>query len=1019
MKKKIISLVLSFCTLLTFMPYQSPVKADSGILAFPGAEGAGKYATGGRGGSIVHVTNLNDSGAGSFREALSGSNRIIVFDVGGTITLKSALIAKNNITILGQTAPGGSGITLSGDKMAQGGTNQIIRFISSRPGERGSGEYDAWGGSDGSNSIIDHCSIGWANDEQWGLYSNNTNQTVQYSIIGPSNCISTHAKGAHGFGVMMGAKNNTWHHNMIAHNISRNFRGKMSGALDYVNNVIYDWGYQTAYGTFGQENYVGNYFKQGPSTNGGNRFISLNSGTDYHKFRFYLMGNKIVKPNGSEHNSEMNANNWLGVDFGSSGQSRESLEVTSPVKVADINGNDSSIAGTAQSADDAFNTVISYAGAGIRADLRPRVDREVMEEARTGTGNLTGGRDFSAVTDSDQLEAISKYNIKECNYEQYYPPYVAKTINDSDNDGLPDEWEIARGLDPNSAKDASGDYQGLGYTNIEYYANDLTVNAFPNGVVTESPTLYDLGENYQAASADANAIKLSTTVVKTPDALTLPTSGANGSTISWSSSSRTIVIKNNRITAVNRPSTGSENVTLTATVTKGDFAIRKSFTVTVPGMPTKFDFGGGAVQNGYVSVPASLTYSSSNSYGFDGGSREEMARAPGGIPSGYENLYNDQFLGISTFKAEMPNGKYTVVVHYGTWNTAFGTNFTVEGVNSGNLYSETAAQYTTEVEIKDGVLDVQIAKGDKSYGGYISGLEILAPKTDYSFDYGDGAVQNGYDAVTSSTFYTIMKGYGFTEGSAQESMARAPGEVPSGFDNLHADQILGTTNFKVDLPSGKYRVTINYGSWNGAFGTNYTIEGTSSGNLFSTAAATYTTEVNVTDGALDLAIAKGDKSYGGYINGMTVERIGDAEEQDDTPTPTPTATPTPVPTATPTPKPATNTPAPTVNPSPTPDTSVYNATLAAEKTDNVVNISGTFDYTTASSDTLMALIAVYDNAGMLIGIEAKYITPVPNTAGKTKIDISADDRCAEAKGIFWRKDNMRPLVDVKEVKIPY
>ena len=206
MKKKIISVILSLATLTSLFTVMPNVMADDAIPAFPGAEGGGMYATGGRGGSIIHVTNLNDSGPGSFRDAVAHSNRIVVFDVGGTINLSSDVSCAGNITIAGQTAPGGKGITLKGGKLAFGGGNIIARFISSRPGEKGSGDYDAWGGRAGcNNTIIDHCSIGWANDEQFGLYSDNTNQTVQYTIVGPSNCVSYHSKGAHGFGVMFGS----------------------------------------------------------------------------------------------------------------------------------------------------------------------------------------------------------------------------------------------------------------------------------------------------------------------------------------------------------------------------------------------------------------------------------------------------------------------------------------------------------------------------------------------------------------------------------------------------------------------------------------------------------------------------------------------------------------------------------------------------------------------------------------------------------------------------------------------
>ena len=605
MKKKLIAL-LTISMLCAYAPQLPAANAADALIAFPGAEGAGKYATGGRGGTVVHVTNLNDSGEGSFRDAVAHTKRIVVFDVGGTINLKSDVSCMGDITIAGQTAPGGGGITLKGGKIGMGGDNVIIRFVSSRPGENGSSECDAWGGSKGSNSMIDHCSIGWANDEQFGLYASE-HQTVQYSIIGPSNCISYHAKGAHGFGIMMGAKNNSWHHNMIAHNISRNYRGKTTGALDYVNNVIYDWGYQTAYGTFGQVNYVGNYFKRGQSTKGGNNYISINSGTSPEKYRFYLTGNKMVNSDGTDYNTEMNTNNWNGLNYGSSGLTENTFRINSPVAVADVYGKDASVTKNVQPADDAFDTVIAYAGAGISADKRPRIDREVMEEARTGTGYLTGGRDFSTLTSSDTAlnEAIENYKIKQMNYDEYYPaPITKKDITDSDNDGMSDEWELARGLDPNNAKDAKADYQGLGYNNIEYYINDLTVEAFPEGVVTPSPTLVDFGEDYQNASEDANAIKLPKTVLKTANDLTLPTTGAKGSSISWSSGSKAVVIKNNKITAVNRSSSVSETVTLTAAVTNGDFTLKRTFTVTVPGMPTRFDFGSGAVQEGYTSVTA-------------------------------------------------------------------------------------------------------------------------------------------------------------------------------------------------------------------------------------------------------------------------------------------------------------------------------------------------------------------------------------------------------------------------------
>jgi hypothetical protein len=560
-----------------------PTNAASSIAAFPGAEGGGMYATGGRGGKVVHVTNLNDSGEGSFRDAVSSSNRIVVFDVGGTITLKSDVVVKGNITIAGQTAPGGAGITLSGYKLGMGGDNIIVRYVSSRPGERGSGEYDAWGGSKGSNSIVDHCSIGWANDEQWGLYSNNVNQTVQYSIIGPSNCVSTHAKGAHGFGIMFGKGESSWHHNMIASNISRNFRGKVekTSGMDFVNNVIFNWGYQTAYGTHGRINYVGNYLKAGQSTRGGYRFINISSGTAPENYRFYLTGNKIVKSDGTDYSTDINQNNWNGgINYGSAGLDESDYKVTEPIPVLDVNGNNASVMnGDVQTADEAFETVLAYAGAGISANSRPKIDQEVMEEARTGNGYLTGGRDFS-LADSDQKKAIETYDIKQVDYEPYYPSAVSKQITDTDNDGMPDDWELARGLNPNK-DDSSGDYLGKGYMNIEYYINDLTVNSFPDGVVEESPTSVDLGEDYTNIKEDLEALKLDTSSIKQPSDLVLPQNGSkHGLSIAWTSSSSAIKIKNNQIYQVNRKSE-EQNVTLTASISAGDYNMNKTFSVKV------------------------------------------------------------------------------------------------------------------------------------------------------------------------------------------------------------------------------------------------------------------------------------------------------------------------------------------------------------------------------------------------------------------------------------------------------
>lgn len=458
--------------------------ASANIPAFPGAVGGGKYATGGRGGEVYHVTNLNDSGAGSFRDAVSKSNRIVVFDVSGTIELKSNILCQSNITIAGQTAPGGSGITLKNYKMGMSGDNIICRYISSRPGPytATSSGNDAWGGAKGSNSIIDHCSMGWTTDEQWGLYSNNMNYTVQYSVLGPADSWGGHKKGLHGFGLMMGKGNLTFDHNLIIHNVSRNFRGKVQSTYtaDFTNNIIYDWGYQTAYGTIGHLNYVNNTLKAGNSTTGGYHWMSVDSSTSPQNFKVYCDGNQLINKDGSLH--AITYDNWSGVSVKESiGITKDDLYSASPFQTV-VNGeNVSSVAG-AESAAASYDHVVSFAGNGISPDKRTAIDQQCAYETINGTGSCSGTSDYDA-----SMTDLDKYKIQ-CGVSYTYPSAVlTKEIIDSDNDGMPDEWEEARGLNPNDPSDTNGDYCGQGYTNIEYYINDLTIDSFPKGVVELSP----------------------------------------------------------------------------------------------------------------------------------------------------------------------------------------------------------------------------------------------------------------------------------------------------------------------------------------------------------------------------------------------------------------------------------------------------------------------------------------------------------------------------------------------------
>ena len=489
----LLTAVFTACSAAALLPETKEamtVSAASAVPAFPGAAGGGKYATGGRGGEVYHVTNLNDSGAGSFRDAVSKSNRIVVFDVSGTIELKSNIICQSNITIAGQTAPGGSGITLKSYKLGMGGDNIICRYISSRPGPYAatSSGNDAWGGAKGSNSIIDHCSMGWTTDEQWALYSNNEYYTVQYSVIGPADSWGGHSKGIHGFGIMMGKGFCTFDHNLIVHNVSRNFRGKVVGTstADFTNNVIYNWAYQTAYGTIGHVNYVNNTLKMGNGTTGARYYINVDSSTKPENFSIYMTGNRMLNKDNTIYDP-VTSDNWNGgvkVKDGL-GITVDSVRSNAPFQTV-VSGENVSTAATAESAADAYDHVLSFAGNGIAPALRTAIDQQSAEECRTGTGYHSGTATYEEAT-ADEKAKIDSYKIQ-CGVTYTYPSAVLKkTITDTDNDGMPDEWEEVRGLNPNDPSDTNGDYCGQGYTNIEYYINDLTVDSFPAGVVTPSP----------------------------------------------------------------------------------------------------------------------------------------------------------------------------------------------------------------------------------------------------------------------------------------------------------------------------------------------------------------------------------------------------------------------------------------------------------------------------------------------------------------------------------------------------
>jgi hypothetical protein len=498
-------------------------------LAFPTAEGGGRYAFGGRGGSVYEVTNLNDAGAGSLRDAVSQTNRTIVFRVSGEIKLLSRLVInKSFITIAGQTAPG-DGICITGFTLNIQASDVIIRYIRCRLGDVNNVEDDAmncWSGNF-QNIIIDHCSMSWSIDET-GTFYDIKNFTLQWCILSESLFNSVHNKGEHGYAGIWGGENASFHHNLLAHHTSRapRFQGtryktqRFRDSVDFRNNVIYNWGNinSTYGGENGSYNMVNNYYKAGPATAGNlttssatnkrNRILNYTSyyldGTDTVRGgRFYINGNFVAGY------PSVSADNWTqGVQKDSYWNGTALLNAgkqANPYTMPPVN---------TQTAEQAYLSVLDNAGAIL--PKRDTVDKRIIRETRTGTATFegatyklvtgTGISHPSGIIDSPaDVGGLPTYNS-------------TPAPLDTDKDGMPDAWEISKGLNPNNALDRNT-IGADGYTNLEIYLNSLTVSSTtPTNELNTPPSVFSL---YPTISSDFITVEIRENSLKNDKILTI------------------------------------------------------------------------------------------------------------------------------------------------------------------------------------------------------------------------------------------------------------------------------------------------------------------------------------------------------------------------------------------------------------------------------------------------------------------------------------------------------------------
>lgn len=466
-KEKSMTFVKVFCTALLAIFFICNSVLYSQQIAFPGAEGYGKYSQGGRGGIVYEVTNLNDSGKGSLRAAVEASGaRTVVFRVSGTIVLDSPLSIKNPyITIAGQTAPG-DGICIKRHPLNIGADHVIIRYLRVRLGDESGNDYDAVSSRYTRHIILDHLSVSWSVDECLSIYHCDS-ITVQWCLISESMSQSNHIKGSHGFGGIWGSNYGTYHHNLLAHHSSRNPRmASGSGNTDYRNNVIYNWGYQSLYGgekfqqgndkfNFSNFNIVANYYKPGPATRPGevmHRIANPSNRGDGDHGQWYIAGNVVAG------NENVSADNWNG-----------GVQTDIPFEKIKLDKPWVSMPITQQTAEKAYNTVIENVGANL--PKRDVVDERILREVQGGFATFEGAsyKKEHQVADTTKVCGIIDTQDDVAGWPELKSEPAPK---DTDHDGMPDAWEQKNGLNPDNADDRNT-IASDGYTMLEKYLYDI------------------------------------------------------------------------------------------------------------------------------------------------------------------------------------------------------------------------------------------------------------------------------------------------------------------------------------------------------------------------------------------------------------------------------------------------------------------------------------------------------------------------------------------------------------------